>query len=162
MQVLKPATRKKLKIIGDNYQEVVTEFLQTLPLFLGGTCSCVNCLGFSNESGTNGEVVQTCPGAELRSDCDEGITKIELVDNTNEIITETGLGDETNIEVTQTSSSTNHQKLVNVGPPHFYNPCTSMSREQVVRRTTIVGVVVLLMFIAFIWAARHVSTLPSL
>lgn len=160
-QVLKPATRKKLRIIGDNYQEVVTEFLQTLPLFLGGTCSCVSCLGFSSVSVTNGEIVQRSPRAEIKSDTNEGITTMELVDDTNEIITKTGLGNETNEETTETSPSTNHQKHVNVGPPHFYHPCTSMSREQVVR-TTIIGIVVLWIFIAFIWAARHGSTLPSL
>ncbi|KAL8103008.1 uncharacterized protein LOC141677635 [Apium graveolens] len=158
-QVLKPATRKKLRIIGDNYQEVVTEFLQTLPLFLGGACSCVNCLGFSNESGTNGEAVQTNPRAELISDTNEGITKIELVDDTNEIITKTCLGHETNEEMTNTIPRRNQQKLLNVGPPHFDHPCTSMSREQVPR--TIIGIVVLWMFIAFIWAARQVSNLPS-
>lgn len=156
-QVLKPATRKKLRIIGDNYQEVVTEFLQTLPLFLGGTCSCINCLRCSNVSSANGEIVQTGPGAELKADTNEGITNIEPVDDTNEIISKTELGDGTIEAITKTSSSINQQKHLNVSPPQFYHPCTSMSRVQAVG-TTIIGVVLLWIF--FIWAARYVSTLP--
>lgn len=153
MQVLRPATRKKLRIIGDNYQEVITEFLQTLPIFLGGTCSCGNCLG--NVSNTNGEIIQTNPRAELTNETNEEITETELGDDTNEIITKTELGDETNQEITETGSSRNHQNHVDdVGPPSC-NPCTSMSstwsREQVV---TLIGMLVLGIFIAFIWAAR--------
>lgn len=36
-------TRKKLKIEGQMYQKVLAEFLQTLPLYLGGKCTCRKC-----------------------------------------------------------------------------------------------------------------------
>lgn len=154
MQVLKPATRQKLRIIGDNYQEVITEFLQTLPLFLGGTCSCANCLDFSNVTITNGETIQESPRSELKSETNEDITETELGDDTNEIITETQLGDEPNQEITETSSSRNHKNHVNVGPPSFCYPRTSMSREQVVI-STVIGIFVFWIFISFTWAARN-------
>ena len=159
MQVLKPATRQKVRIIGDNYQEVVTEFLQTLPLFLGGTCSCVNCLGSSNVTSTNEEIIQTSPITELETEINEEIAETELGDSTDEIITQTEIGDETYEEITEASSSTNHHNHVNVGPSHYSDLRTNMSREEVVR-TTIIGMVVLWMFIAYLWAAKH-ATQPA-
>ncbi|WOH12345.1 hypothetical protein DCAR_0831847 [Daucus carota subsp. sativus] len=158
-QVLKPATRQKVRIIGDNYQEVVTEFLQTLPLFLGGTCSCVNCLGSSNVTSTNEEIIQTSPIAELETEINEENAETELGDSTDEIITTTEIGDETYEEITGASSSTNHHNHVNVGPSHYSDLRTNMSREEVVR-TTIIGMVVLWMFIAYLWAAKH-ATQPA-
>ncbi|XAR66302.1 hypothetical protein NMG60_11012482 [Bertholletia excelsa] len=44
-QVMRPATQQKLRIIGENYQEALTGYLQTLPSFLGGQCSCPKCSG---------------------------------------------------------------------------------------------------------------------
>ncbi|XVF20086.1 hypothetical protein REPUB_Repub11eG0168100 [Reevesia pubescens] len=44
VQVLKPVTRKKLKIGGVIYREVLLENLQTLPSYLGGDCRCTKCL----------------------------------------------------------------------------------------------------------------------
>lgn len=44
IQILKPVTRKKLKIEGETtYEKVLSEYLQTLPRYLGGKCSCTNC-----------------------------------------------------------------------------------------------------------------------
>lgn len=43
IQVLKPTTRQKLCIQGENYQKVLSEILQSLPTFLGGNCTCSNC-----------------------------------------------------------------------------------------------------------------------
>lgn len=48
-QVLRPGTRQKLRILGENYQRVVLEFVQTLPSFLGGDCSCPKCSKPMNE-----------------------------------------------------------------------------------------------------------------
>ncbi|CAO2826123.1 unnamed protein product [Amaranthus hypochondriacus] len=45
-QVLRPGTRRKLQILGEDYKEVLTELLETLPSFLGGDCSCPKCLKF--------------------------------------------------------------------------------------------------------------------
>lgn len=43
LQVLKPATKKKLKIEGEMYKKVLFDNLSTLPSYLGGSCTCVNC-----------------------------------------------------------------------------------------------------------------------
>ncbi|KAL5581037.1 hypothetical protein UlMin_013479 [Ulmus minor] len=43
IQMLKPMTRKKLKIEGETYRKVLSEYLQTLPSFLGGKCTCEKC-----------------------------------------------------------------------------------------------------------------------
>ncbi|XP_054815383.1 uncharacterized protein LOC129315589 isoform X1 [Prosopis cineraria] len=43
IQVLKPVTRKKLKIEGEMYQKVLYDFLPTLPSYLGGKCTCMKC-----------------------------------------------------------------------------------------------------------------------
>ncbi|XP_019448640.1 PREDICTED: uncharacterized protein LOC109351598 isoform X1 [Lupinus angustifolius] len=43
IQVLKPATRKKLKIHGDMYHKVLHDNLPTLPSYLGGSCTCMKC-----------------------------------------------------------------------------------------------------------------------
>nr|DAD25875.1 TPA_asm: hypothetical protein HUJ06_027343 [Nelumbo nucifera] len=48
IQVLKPVTRKKLRIEGDTYQKVLSEFLQTLPAFLGGSCTCFKCVNLGS------------------------------------------------------------------------------------------------------------------
>lgn len=42
-KVLKPGTREKLKIVGKMYQKILAENFQTLPSYLGGTCTCVRC-----------------------------------------------------------------------------------------------------------------------
>ena len=42
--MLRPGTRRKLQILGEDYKEVLTELLETLPPFLGGDCSCPKCL----------------------------------------------------------------------------------------------------------------------
>ncbi|KAK3037813.1 hypothetical protein RJ639_031854 [Escallonia herrerae] len=60
-QVLKPATRKKLRIIGDNYKEVLSEFLQTLPVFLGGNCSCSICSSPGDVQSLKDEISQEKP-----------------------------------------------------------------------------------------------------
>lgn len=42
-QVLKPTTRQKLRVEGGTYLKVLSEFLQTVPAFLGGNCTCSHC-----------------------------------------------------------------------------------------------------------------------
>ncbi|GAB4836601.1 hypothetical protein Ancab_001513 [Ancistrocladus abbreviatus] len=46
-QVLSPATQRKLKIEGDDYRRVLSEYLEALPSFLGGDCSCPKCSGMT-------------------------------------------------------------------------------------------------------------------
>ncbi|XP_024966835.1 uncharacterized protein LOC112506792 isoform X2 [Cynara cardunculus var. scolymus] len=48
IQVLKPATRQKLKIIGRMYKDSLSEYLQTFPSYLGGECACSRCAKLSN------------------------------------------------------------------------------------------------------------------
>ncbi|KAF5446973.1 hypothetical protein F2P56_032565 [Juglans regia] len=43
IQVLKPITRKKLRIEGEMYKKVLSEYLGILPSYLGGKCSCTKC-----------------------------------------------------------------------------------------------------------------------
>ncbi|KAJ8750608.1 hypothetical protein K2173_015782 [Erythroxylum novogranatense] len=43
IQVLKPVTRKKLRIEGSVYHRVLSEYLQQLPSYLGGNCACKIC-----------------------------------------------------------------------------------------------------------------------
>ncbi|XP_038995020.1 uncharacterized protein LOC120119243 [Hibiscus syriacus] len=49
IQVLKPVTRKKLKIGGEIYRKVLLENLQTLPSYLGGDCRCTKCLNILHD-----------------------------------------------------------------------------------------------------------------
>ncbi|XP_071708037.1 uncharacterized protein [Rutidosis leptorrhynchoides] len=51
-QVLTPRTQRKLMILGDNYQEVLSRYFEELPDFLGGKCSCPRC---TNDVATVGE-----------------------------------------------------------------------------------------------------------
>ncbi|PAN44275.1 hypothetical protein PAHAL_9G031100 [Panicum hallii] len=43
LQVLKPTTKQKLRFEGDSYKKTLAEFLQVVPAFLGGKCSCPQC-----------------------------------------------------------------------------------------------------------------------
>ncbi|KAK3148921.1 hypothetical protein QOZ80_3AG0210470 [Eleusine coracana subsp. coracana] len=43
LQVLKPSTKQKLRFEGDSYKKTLAEFLQIVPAFLGGKCSCSQC-----------------------------------------------------------------------------------------------------------------------
>ncbi|KAJ0911642.1 putative CRAL-TRIO lipid binding domain-containing protein [Helianthus annuus] len=48
IQVLRPATRQKLKIVGRAYKTTLSEYLQTFPSYLGGECACSRCSKLSN------------------------------------------------------------------------------------------------------------------
>ena len=61
--MLRPGTRQKLRILGDNYLKVLSEYLQTLPFFLGGDCSCPKCSKLTNE---DDNVAQ--PSVEVEAD----------------------------------------------------------------------------------------------
>ncbi|WVZ61074.1 hypothetical protein U9M48_011001 [Paspalum notatum var. saurae] len=43
IQVLNPSTKQKLRFEGDSYKKTLAEFLQVVPAFLGGKCSCPQC-----------------------------------------------------------------------------------------------------------------------
>ncbi|THG19360.1 hypothetical protein TEA_004037 [Camellia sinensis var. sinensis] len=42
-QVMRPTTQQKFRIVGENYQKVLWEYLQALPSFLGGKYYCLKC-----------------------------------------------------------------------------------------------------------------------
>lgn len=43
IQFLKPGTRQKLKILGEMYQEALSDCIEILPSCLGGLCTCLTC-----------------------------------------------------------------------------------------------------------------------
>lgn len=57
-QVLRPGTRRKLRILGEDYQKVLSEHLEVLPSFLGGNCSCPKCLKFMGKDNAIGPRVE--------------------------------------------------------------------------------------------------------
>lgn len=59
MQVLKPSTKQKLRFEGDSYKKTLAEFLQVVPAFLGGKCSCPQC-----EKPRNSSVIQAGEGSK--------------------------------------------------------------------------------------------------
>lgn len=48
LQVLKPITRKKLKVEGNMFQKAISECFLTLPAYLGGDCNCHSCAALNN------------------------------------------------------------------------------------------------------------------
>ncbi|KAL2518460.1 SEC14 cytosolic factor family protein/phosphoglyceride transfer family protein [Abeliophyllum distichum] len=50
IQVLKPATKEKLRIEGQMYLKALSEYFQTLPSYLGGQCTCPRCANPRMES----------------------------------------------------------------------------------------------------------------
>lgn len=56
---MKPATKQKLRFEGDSYKKALTEFLQAVPAFLGGKCSCLRC-----ESPRDDSVIQAGEGSK--------------------------------------------------------------------------------------------------
>ncbi|CAA0838247.1 SEC14 cytosolic factor family protein / phosphoglyceride transfer family protein [Striga hermonthica] len=50
IQVLKPATKQKLRIEGQSYKKVLAECFQTIPSYLGGSCTCTRCVRLDSSS----------------------------------------------------------------------------------------------------------------
>ncbi|KAL2899044.1 Sec14 cytosolic factor [Bienertia sinuspersici] len=50
MKVLKPVTQQKLKFLGQQYQEILSEFFQELPACLGGKCKCSICISANSHT----------------------------------------------------------------------------------------------------------------
>ncbi|TVU44384.1 hypothetical protein EJB05_03821 [Eragrostis curvula] len=59
LQVLKPSTKQKLRFEGDSYKKTLAEFLQIVPAFLGGKCSCSQC-----EKPRDSSAIQTGEGSK--------------------------------------------------------------------------------------------------
>ncbi|KAG9444955.1 hypothetical protein H6P81_016295 [Aristolochia fimbriata] len=47
LQVLKPTTRQKIRVLGDLYQKILAEHLEIVPQFIGGQCRCSKCMALS-------------------------------------------------------------------------------------------------------------------
>ncbi|XP_060212652.1 uncharacterized protein LOC132640187 [Lycium barbarum] len=77
LQVLKPATRQKVRIIGRNHLEFLSNHLDSVPPFLGGNCSCSKCSGRSNGEGKSEEATRTEPTRDHVNKSDE-LTRTEL------------------------------------------------------------------------------------
>ncbi|RDY03731.1 sec14 [Mucuna pruriens] len=67
IQNLKPATRNKVKIEGEMYQKVLSDYLPTLPSFLGGCCTCMECSNIGK-----GDMLQPCATGTSRRDAVAG------------------------------------------------------------------------------------------
>lgn len=82
VQVLKPRTQKKLMIVGEDYQAVLSRYFDELPPFLGGKCCCPKC---ANEVETivDHQPNGTSSGSEVYAgtslDSNRGHTKIVTV-----------------------------------------------------------------------------------
>ncbi|KAJ6315767.1 hypothetical protein OIU78_019106 [Salix suchowensis] len=77
IQVLKPVTRKKLRIEGKMYHKVLLGYLKTLPSCLGGNCSCEICsaVHIMQQPQSTNEINTACP---LFSDGEENIPSPHL------------------------------------------------------------------------------------
>ncbi|EOA23900.1 hypothetical protein CARUB_v10017114mg [Capsella rubella] len=64
IQILRPTTRKKLRIEGETFQRVLSEYLQMLPSYLGSDCNCKRC---SNLNEPDPPQPQTHPRSRKRS-----------------------------------------------------------------------------------------------
>lgn len=51
VQVLKPGTRQKLKFEGKMYQGALSDCIQILPSYLGGSCTCIRCANLNMRIG---------------------------------------------------------------------------------------------------------------
>lgn len=70
IQVLKPVTRQKLIIVGESYQKVLSEYIQTVPMYLGGPCTCTNCSVLSKPSVPTNEEINVELSAESSNEKD--------------------------------------------------------------------------------------------
>ncbi|KAG4945271.1 Sec14 cytosolic factor [Glycine soja] len=76
IQTLEPATRNKLKIEGEMYQKVLSDYLPKLPSYLGGCCTCMKCSNIDH-----GNMLQTYATGTSRRD---GLEDTTDRDNDNE------------------------------------------------------------------------------
>ncbi|KAK7402182.1 hypothetical protein VNO78_14236 [Psophocarpus tetragonolobus] len=63
IQDLKPDTRNKLKIEREMYQKVLSDYMPTLPTYLGGCCTCMKCSNIGQW-----DMLQTCATGTSRRD----------------------------------------------------------------------------------------------
>ncbi|KAG0465173.1 hypothetical protein HPP92_019337 [Vanilla planifolia] len=68
--VLKPTTRKKLQIVGERNRKLLSDFLESVPAFLGGDCSCPKCriLSARRSPASTEEICRGEPSGNTTSD----------------------------------------------------------------------------------------------
>ncbi|XP_010514965.1 PREDICTED: uncharacterized protein LOC104790867 [Camelina sativa] len=74
IQILRPTTRKKLRIEGETFHRVLSEYLQTLPSYLGSDCNCKRC---SNLNGKDPPQPQTQTHQRSKSRSSRETEKLE-------------------------------------------------------------------------------------
>ncbi|KAK4353705.1 hypothetical protein RND71_025899 [Anisodus tanguticus] len=139
-QVLKPATREKVRIIGRNHLEFLSNHLDSIPLFLGGNCSCSKCSGGSNAEGKSNEATRTEPTPEHANRSDE-VTRTEP--------TPGHMNKSDEVSRVNDSPEFNHHNISN----------TSGYKEELMK-TIIIGILMVWIFIAVIVAMQYPERLP--
>ncbi|KAG0630944.1 hypothetical protein M758_1G215400 [Ceratodon purpureus] len=69
IQMLRPATREKIRVEGDQYAEVLAKSfggLDTLPAVLGGTCSCANCVASEEKVSAKVSLMDSLANSEAK------------------------------------------------------------------------------------------------
>ncbi|KAF9596293.1 hypothetical protein IFM89_008819 [Coptis chinensis] len=101
IQVLKPVTRQKLRIEGVMYKKVLSEYLQTVPSFLGGDCVCPKCstppfgdseTRWSSESSMTQPSGKFPDGKDLSSSADSYIADLQLSNDYDRVLKTAILG----------------------------------------------------------------------
>ncbi|XP_049355046.1 phosphatidylinositol/phosphatidylcholine transfer protein SFH12-like [Solanum verrucosum] len=141
-QVLKPATRQKVRIIGRNHLEFLSNHLDSIPPFLGGNCSCSKCSDQTNAEGESDEATRTEPTPDQAS-------RPETHDHVNE-------SDEVTLtepapDQVKDSTELNHHNVSN----------TSVCREELIK-TIIIGILMVWVFIAVFVAMDYPERWPLL
>ncbi|KAK1408449.1 hypothetical protein QVD17_40230 [Tagetes erecta] len=75
IQVLRPVTRQKLKIVGRMYKNTLLEYLQTFPSYLGGECACSRCSKLSRSHMQLPQFDDHTSNRQLNAD-DEGLQRL--------------------------------------------------------------------------------------
>lgn len=142
LQVLKPATRQKVRIIGRNHLEFLSNNLDAIPPFLGGNCSCSKCSNQSNAEGKSDEATRTEPTPDHAN-------RSETPDHLN--ISDEVTRTEPDPDEVEDSLEFNHHNVSN----------TSRYKEELIR-TIIIGILMVWIFIAVIVAMDYPERWPLL
>ncbi|KAM7499252.1 hypothetical protein LguiA_023666 [Lonicera macranthoides] len=144
-QVLKPATRKKLRIVEGNYQEVLSKCLQALPLFLGGICSCSKCSGLG---GTQGLTNVRVPSQDFYASTGPGENYSTTLSPESYAATE-NYSNAPPLDSDIQSRGSENGVIVRSPDIYQHHTGTSGKREQVIW-AAIVGILVFWMFMAIV------------
>ena len=82
MQVLKPTTKRKIHIEGENYSNALAEHYgghTSLPKFLGGNCSCSKCAHLQLISGENQHSFNSNNGTDVDACREEDLVSRDLI-----------------------------------------------------------------------------------